>query len=83
MRLDCAINQKYILCVPAHLIKASFFALYEVTCDFKARINPQSHRPCNLNRVACVGGGFKKNKVEKKAELEQAKVEAKVEPHTP
>ena len=41
-----------ILCVLALLNKASFFALYEMACVFKARINPQSHRPCNLKGVA-------------------------------
>ena len=51
-------------------MKAAFFALHEMTCYFNARNNPQSHRTCNLNRVA----GFYK-----KAELQQAHVGAKVD----
>ena len=74
MRLDCAINhQLNSLCVSPSIIKASFFALYEMTCDFKARINPQVRLTCDLNGVA----GF-----EEKAELETAKVGAKVEANT-
>ena len=53
MRLDCARNhQLHSLCASPSIIKASFFALYEMTCDFKARINPQVHRTCNLKGVA-------------------------------
>ena len=75
VRLDCAINhQLHSLCASPSIIKASFFALYEMTCDFKARVNPQVARTCNLNGVA----GFKE-----KAELDKAKVGAKVEPNTP
>ena len=39
----------------ALVIKASFFGLWEIACVFKARINPQFHRPGNLKGVA----GFK------------------------
>ena len=60
----------YILFVPVLLIKASFFALYDMACDFKGRINCHSHFPCNLNRVV---GFWKTN---------YTNVEAKVEPHT-
>ena len=52
MRLDCAINhQLHSLCASLSIIKASFFALYDVAFDFKARINPQVPRTCNVNGV--------------------------------
>ena len=41
----------YILFVPDLLIKAALFALYDMACDFKGRINCRSRFPCNLTRV--------------------------------
>ena len=50
---DCAVNhQLHSLCAIPSIIKASFFALYDMACYFKARINPQVHRTCNLNGFA-------------------------------
>ena len=52
MLLNCAINhQLHSLCAGLSVIKASFFALYDVAFDFKARINPQVPRTCNVNGV--------------------------------
>ena len=49
-----------------------------MTCDFKARINRQSHRTCNLSRL-CRRRFLEKKR---KGELEHANVGAKVEPRT-
>ena len=48
----------------AFLIKASSFGFCEMACFFKARMNPHSNRPGNLQEVA----GFKNQ-----AELEPKK----------
>ena len=42
----------YILWVEALLTQASCFSLCQMECVFKARINPQFHRPGNLKGVA-------------------------------
>ena len=70
---------RYILCVPAHLIKASFFALYEMTCDFQQELILSHIVLATLTESPVQEAVFTKKK---KGEFEQAKVGAKVEPHT-
>ena len=67
----------YIPFVPVLLIKASFFSLYDMACDFKARID----RVFTHSFLVTLTESPALRK--KKTEIYQANVGAKVEPHTP